>query len=226
MSPYPGGTLFYAYPYKLSPTEEGGPISSVGAVLEYEVFFPEDFDFVKGGKLPGLSGGINNGRGCGGGADTAYCFSYKVMWRSQGRGEAFVFSKEHKEGDSIGRGDFVFQKGQWQKIRITIELNSPSKANGYLGLEFNGKLVISDKNVRWRNSKDTVIEAVEMASWFGGGTEDWASTLDTYVLLRNIKLYRSGPPTATDTQARSATGGITESFEQVVLTKVIPESPV
>jgi hypothetical protein len=65
-----GGALFYAWP--------NGRDGSIGdaARLEYEVFFPEGFTFVKGGKLPGMQGGP---MGCGGGADagTLHCWSGK-----------------------------------------------------------------------------------------------------------------------------------------------------
>lgn len=39
----PGGTLYYAYPFG-----QGVPISNVAATLEYDVYFPPDFQFVKG----------------------------------------------------------------------------------------------------------------------------------------------------------------------------------
>ena len=51
-----GGTEFYARPLDIT--------RAVNASLEYSVFFPVDFDFVKGGKLPGLYGGH---KGCSGG---------------------------------------------------------------------------------------------------------------------------------------------------------------
>lgn len=44
----PGGTLFYAYPYKTSPTSTANPFSRQTAYFEYEVYFPPDFEFVKG----------------------------------------------------------------------------------------------------------------------------------------------------------------------------------
>ena len=51
-----GGTEFYAHPLDLR--------AANNVTLEYSVYFPEDFDFVKGGKLPGLYGGH---KGCSGG---------------------------------------------------------------------------------------------------------------------------------------------------------------
>lgn len=44
----PGGTLFYAYPYKWDPSSAADPFSATGATMEYEVFLPTDFPFVKG----------------------------------------------------------------------------------------------------------------------------------------------------------------------------------
>jgi hypothetical protein len=47
-SPKPGGTLFFAYPYRADPTGTDNPFSRKSAALEFEVYFPQDFDFVKG----------------------------------------------------------------------------------------------------------------------------------------------------------------------------------
>lgn len=47
-SSFPGGTLFYGYPYKDFPDAGPDPFSTVGASLEYEVYFPAGFNFVKG----------------------------------------------------------------------------------------------------------------------------------------------------------------------------------
>lgn len=51
-SQIPGGVLFYTYPTKLDPFEKIDPLSSDGATLEYDVFIPENFEFVKGDKIP------------------------------------------------------------------------------------------------------------------------------------------------------------------------------
>ena len=51
----PGGTLFYAYPYKWDATSAANPFSATGATLEYEVFLPSDFPYVKGEKAVILS---------------------------------------------------------------------------------------------------------------------------------------------------------------------------
>lgn len=57
-------------------------------LLTYEVAFDADFDWVKGGKLPGLRGGQDE-YGCSGGraANGTNCFSSRMMWRTDGDGE-------------------------------------------------------------------------------------------------------------------------------------------
>ena len=74
-----GGAEFYAVPLDLS--------SAKNVSLEYCVFFPVDYDWVKGGKLPGLYGGHT---GCSGGNDALTCFSTRLMWRSEGMGELYL----------------------------------------------------------------------------------------------------------------------------------------
>lgn len=57
-------------------------------IASYEVAFDEGFPWVKGGKLPGLRGGLNS-TGCSGGtqSDGKDCFSTRLMWRTDGAGE-------------------------------------------------------------------------------------------------------------------------------------------
>ena len=60
------------------------------ALLEYDVMFSKNFDFVLGGKMPGFYGGRG---GCVGGRSRSTCFSTRFMWRKDGDGE--VRSKGH-----------------------------------------------------------------------------------------------------------------------------------
>jgi hypothetical protein len=57
--------------------------------FSYGVFFPVGFDFVKGGKLPGLFGGK---KACSGGAAAEDCFSMRMMFRTGGKGEVRLSS--------------------------------------------------------------------------------------------------------------------------------------
>jgi len=75
----PGGAEFYASPLNLSDAKN--------VTMEYSVYFPADFDWVKGGKLPGLYGGHT---GCSGGVAAEDCFSTRLMWRQGGAGELYL----------------------------------------------------------------------------------------------------------------------------------------
>lgn len=74
-----GGSEFYAAPLDIR--------NANNVTLEYKVFFPGDFEWVKGGKLPGLYGGHTR---CSGGDPALDCFSTRMMWRAGGAGELYL----------------------------------------------------------------------------------------------------------------------------------------
>ena len=74
-----GGSQFYAAPLNLRHARS--------VTFAYSIFFPSDFDWVKGGKLPGLYGGRT---GCSGGDAADDCFSTRMMWRRGGAGELYL----------------------------------------------------------------------------------------------------------------------------------------
>lgn len=119
--------------------------SATNVSFSYSVFFPNDFDFVKGGKLPGLYGGDQHG--CSGGSSAETCFSARLMFRTGGMGELYLYAPREKQVDalctlgplsycnsvygmSIGRGSWTFERGAWSNIRQDIWLNTPGKPDG------------------------------------------------------------------------------------------------
>jgi hypothetical protein len=56
-------------------------------LLTYEVAFDSTFDWVQGGKLPGVRGGLDPNTCDGGSKSDGTCFSTRVMWRKSGEGE-------------------------------------------------------------------------------------------------------------------------------------------
>ena len=81
-----GGAQFYAM-WNAS----GSAFQSM--LVSYEVAFDTGFEWVKGGKLPGLRGGPDPNN-CSGGnqANGTNCFSSRVMWRTNGAGEGELVS--------------------------------------------------------------------------------------------------------------------------------------
>jgi len=85
---YSGGTGGAQW-YTQWKSNDGSTFNSM--LLSYELAFDSDFDWVKGGKLPGLRGGPD-AFGCSGGTQPTGedCFSTRLMWRSGAVGEGRV----------------------------------------------------------------------------------------------------------------------------------------
>ncbi|KAG0009693.1 hypothetical protein BGZ81_003234 [Podila clonocystis] len=62
--------------------------------LEYQMLFQPGFKWVKGGKLPGILSGSEQGcnAGCSGGGSAENCFSTRMMWRANGEGELYLYA--------------------------------------------------------------------------------------------------------------------------------------
>ncbi|KAN0114057.1 polysaccharide lyase family 14 protein [Russula decolorans] len=120
-----GGAQFYAMW-----NSSGSAFQSM--LVTYEVAFDADFDWVKGGKLPGLRGGPDPDN-CSGGnqANGTNCFSSRVMWRTDGNGEVYAYVPRvngicsdtgvqcnDQFGISLNRGSFVFASGQCAAIFV------------------------------------------------------------------------------------------------------------
>ncbi|KAG8950010.1 hypothetical protein FRC04_008089 [Tulasnella sp. 424] len=136
-------------------------------ILSYEVAFDENFQFVKGGKLPGLRGGPVQ-QGCSGGnqPNGTDCFSVRLMWRTLGTGEAYAYiptpnglcnnngvrCNSDGFGVSIDRATFSFTPGQWTRITMLIRLNDPTYANGELWLYYNDLLAVKMQDIYYRST--------------------------------------------------------------------------
>lgn len=139
-----GGTGFFVYPF---PNITTGHVS-----LEYDVLFPLDFEFVLGGKIPGLFGGRHT---CSGGDTALDCWSGRLMWGKNGGGFGYFYLPKtaphlpefcaltddaqckQKYGFSL-KGDKYFEKGKWTRVKETVKLNTPGQANGRILIEING----------------------------------------------------------------------------------------
>jgi hypothetical protein len=76
-----GGLHFSLLPPKIYPTKQ--------SCLSYEVKFPSGFDWVTGGKLPGMWIGAYGALG--GNENTVSGSSVRIMWRSEGFAEAYMY---------------------------------------------------------------------------------------------------------------------------------------
>ncbi|KAG6853099.1 hypothetical protein C0991_006902 [Blastosporella zonata] len=169
-----GGAQFYATPLDLTDARS--------VTLTYSVFFPSEFNWVLGGKMPGLYGGH---AGCSGGNEALDCWSTRLMWRKEGKGEMYLYAPKEKQteelcrdpqsvcdatyGFSIGRGSFAWGAGAWTTVRQTVTLNTPGKQDGCFTLDVNDERVIDRSDVFYRDSISKKGHAPTTTTREGGG---------------------------------------------------------
>ncbi|KAI0699243.1 hypothetical protein BC835DRAFT_1268052 [Cytidiella melzeri] len=196
-----GGAQFYT----LWNTSDGSQFHSM--LLTYEVAFDTNFQFVKGGKLPGVRGGPAPDGCSGGNASTgSNCFSSRVMWRTSGAGEVYAYLPETNQlcsqanflcnddgfGTSIDRGAFSFLTGQWSQVTMLVRLNNPlNTASGEISLYFNNVKAIDEKTVQLRTSDAIDIGGLYFSTFFGGSDDSWATPKTVHTYFRNIQMFGS-----------------------------------
>jgi len=204
--------------------------------ISYGVGFDVGFDFVKGGKLPGLRGG--DLQGCDGGVNSAACFSSRIMWRTNGTGEAYVYAQgqnslcKHSNvlcnddgyGASISRGSFSFIPGTWCQIDMVVSLNNPvDSSNGFIAVYYNGAIVINQTEMQIRsNSSVESIQGMFFSSFFGGSDSSWAPSNDQHAYFRTLQMFASDDASTLKSSAkRSSVSAIAFVFASVVAITVI-----
>jgi hypothetical protein len=189
----PGGFLFYARP-QIFPTDE--------VYLSYQIKFGDngtDFNWVKGGMLPGVwigQLGAYDGRKPDNGS------SARVMWRSNGMAEAYLYVDPQESafytlpgyydnapfGHSIYRGFGVFEAMTWNSVIMYIKLNTVDQYDGVLSLNINNR-VFTFTSMKWRNSEAELINGIMMHSFFGGSDITWATPAEQHIYFTNMTVY-------------------------------------
>jgi Polysaccharide lyase 14 len=171
-----GGTQFYG---AVLHTNGYTPLNAL--ILQFSVRFPTGFNFVKGGKLPGLYGGTGNtGTVFPNGTDG---FTTRFMWRTSGAGEAYPFlpTSAPNDGTELGKGDWYFSgDNQWHTIRQKCVLNDVGASNGVIQVWYDGVLVLNANNLYFRSTDSLQIDGVIFQTFFGGGDTSWATPMTTY----------------------------------------------
>jgi hypothetical protein len=190
------------------------PEASDSATLSYRVKFSDDFDWVKGGKMPGLCGakcqtGCKEVSGLDG-------WSSRMMWRpcawppnqggaepcSGGKLAAYVYNmdKTHHCGDDIDLALdgqlFVPTPGEWIDVVSHIAMNtapppggSPAFVrDGVLRMWANGVLVIDRTDMAWRQFDDVGIDTLYLSVFYGGGSPSFAPPKDNTISFADFEV--------------------------------------
>ena len=160
--------------------------------FQYRVMFSSDFDWVKGGKLPGLGGGdfptgcIKSGQFDG--------FTTRLMWRLEGRASSYLYypGKTDACGDDIPLG-VTFERNRWYTITQQVILNDPGKANGVLVQYIDGKHLKRFDHQVWRTGSAAGIDGAKIETFFGGGSMDWAPQIAQYAFYDDFLITTRSP---------------------------------
>ncbi len=162
--------------------------------LRFDVMFEKGFDFVRGGKLPGLFGGEGN---TGGNKPTGHDgFSARMMWREDGQAVQYLYYPDQpgRYGHQIPwlqatTGEPVrFIPGQWHTVVHQVKINTPNKRDGTLQAFFDDHLVLKLDNLRFRDTKTFSIDGFVFSTFFGGGDASWETATQETIYFDNFQI--------------------------------------
>lgn len=161
------------------------------AFFQYQLMFEENFDWSKGGKLPGLTTYPDTPTGCIDNSDFDGN-SVRYMWRENGQLFLYLYYPEKKErcGDYYTMSPpFYFAPGTWYTLTQEVYLNNIGLSDGYIKVWIDGVLSLSLSNLVLRRSGDLYEDDIKMDCFRGGSDSSWASLKDSYVYFDEFKLY-------------------------------------
>lgn len=165
----------------------------------YDVFFEEGFDFVQGGKLPGLCGG-----NCPTGGERPSIgdgWSARLMWRNNGKVVQYLYFVDQAStyGDNIPYNlngtipQKQFVPGQWHRVVSKITMNTVNvegagEKDGTIKTWFDGELVVDLDTMRWRDFNNVHIDIFYISTFHGGSDASWAPSVDSYAQFDNFEI--------------------------------------
>jgi len=185
-------------------------------VAFYDVYLPEGWDPVKGGKLLGFCYGTKRGQ-CSNGRDWKKGEgSVRVMWHRGGHANLYVYmttgdsvraynqqQDDYKRVTSIGESkkggypghdvwdqnrEFTLKPGK-NSVAIEVRMNTPGQSDGILGLQVNG-VTKTLKNVVLRSDPNEMLTSFRMTSFYGGNDSSWSPKNNTVMHFRSFKFLK------------------------------------
>ncbi len=162
--------------------------------VAYDVRFEEGFDFRLGGKLPGFASGWATGGGRQ--PDGTNGFSTRMMWVEQGDAISYVYHPDQPSrwGDDLHWQGASFTPDRWTTVETRVRLNTPGQHDGVIEGWMDGRLVLRETGLRFRDTANLKIEGLLFSTFFGGNTSDWAPVRDETIDFDNF-IISQGPIT-------------------------------
>lgn len=154
----------------------------------YRFKFPRNFSFVRGGKLPGIGGGVSNTNGkIPNGKDG---WSVRMMWQKDGSLIQYVYHPDQPSrfGDLMPFDMLALSLGQWHTVQTRVTLNQAGRRNGLIKTWLDGKVVLNRRRLRFRTGNDLKIDRLLFASFYGGQGAQWAPSYDNALFIDDVRL--------------------------------------
>jgi hypothetical protein len=197
--------LRVSYPAGKYGPQEGGvqfvvPLASAhdDLYLSYRFRFAGDFQFVQGGKLPGLVGGTSP-TGCNlDPAEVSGGFSARMMWRTAGTAVQLVYTSKlvNTCGDDfpyvVCGSPARFSAGAWHQVVHHLRMNTPAQTDGVLEAWLDGTLALARHDVPFRGDGASFgSDALYFSTFFGGGDASWAPASDQRIDFDDFVVFPS-----------------------------------
>ena len=214
---FDGKSLAVSYPQGLHGSNTTGAqwILDLGQgyedlTMEYRVKFGAGFDFVRGGKLPGLVGGeANTGGDKPDGTDG---WSARMHWRTGGSSGSQLSSDkanisqylyhvdqptdfgEDFRWDDAPSGDWSeLESDRWYHIKNRIVMNTPGQNDGIVQAWLDDELVLDLNNIRFRDVANLQIDKFYFSTFFGGSGDQWSTTDNEIAYFDDFRITTSVP---------------------------------
>lgn len=160
--------------------------------IQYKVKFPINFNFVLGGKLPGVGGGSLP---AGGEVADESGFTVRVMWRGEENGKKgrivqYVYYLDKNPKSKWGQDmqwkkdgqNLYFEPGKWHILKTRIKMNTLDKKEGIIQSWLDGNLALNEK-IRFRVNNKLGTDTFIFTTFFGGNTKEWAPKKEEHILF-------------------------------------------
>lgn len=158
--------------------------------LTYYIYFPSNFDWKHGGKLPGLQGSRAY-------HDGNFRWSGRLMWREEGLCQWYLHGTQNASGDEVCQIDWLdmpnhgdsalFVKGEWNKVELYYKMNTtPGDPEGSVLIGYLNSVLCSevrDYVIFWNTGESGSITDLFFSTFFGGSSDPdfYAPLKDEYV---------------------------------------------
>jgi len=176
------------------PLPGGHTISS--AWLSYRVKFEPGFEWVKGGKLPGLCGG---GCATGGRRVEPDRFSIRYMWRAGGEATVYTYlGNPPGSGRGLPVGSWRWQAdGRWHQVQQELILNTGNHDDGVIRVWYDRALAdppsFERTDLRYYDRvrfPELGIDKLIFSTFHGGQDASWSPSRDVRAYFTDLTVCR------------------------------------